>query len=198
MPRPECGSRPSGWWTPPACDEGAVAPDAAEWLTETLRDAVRIRAATEVPSTALVSGGLDSAIVQAIARYPRVYCATFPADGIDCMPLARLAAQGAQVVPVTFDLDEARGALPHIAYHLDTPATWSALALWFLARQMHRDGVRVVLSGEGADEVFGGYSRYRMAWWVWRREMRFFWRRRAMSELRFNSAPNPSARTPVF
>ena len=53
-----------------------------------------------------------------------------------------------------------------MAYCLDTPATWTAVAQWFLMRRAAANGVRVVLSGEGADEVFLGYARYRLLWHV--------------------------------
>lgn len=151
------------WWKlPEEVDEGMSWPAAVEQTQALVESAVRLRVPDEVPGTVLVSGGLDSALVQAVARAPRVYCCTFPADGIDCLPLATLAARGAEVVPVTFGLAEAQEALPQIAWHLDTPATWSAVAEWFLAARMRQDGYKVVLSGEGADELFGGYARYRI------------------------------------
>jgi asparagine synthase (glutamine-hydrolysing) len=79
--------------------------------------------------------------------------------------MAKLASQGAEVVPVTFDLGMAEQAFDQIAYHLDTPATWTALCQWFLAKEIKTHGYKVVLSGEGADELFAGYSRYRILWW---------------------------------
>lgn len=155
------------WWRLPTAPPQLSDPDEArERLTQTLTDAIRVRLAPDAASAVLVSGGLDSAIIQAVARMPRVYCCTFPADGIDCMPAAQRAAAGAEVVPVTFGLEAAQRALSHVAYHLDTPGTWSALGHWFLAHAMAEDGMRVVLSGEGADELFAGYSRYRVVWWL--------------------------------
>lgn len=149
------------WWAPPEeVDESISFEEAADLLEEYLVDAIRIRLPNEVGSTILVSGGLDSAISQAVAWRPKVYCCHFGNDGI--LDEAQMAGLGAEVIPVTFDLDLALKALPEIAYHLDTPATWSALAHWFLAKKIHEDGFRVVLSGEGADEIFGGYSKYRL------------------------------------
>lgn len=161
--------RPETWWRLPmtTVDESMTQSYAVDTTHELLIDAIKIRQprdTTTVPWTVLVSGGLDSAIIQAVVQAPRVYCATFPE--IDNLALARLAAPEAEIVPVTFDLQQARDALPQIAYHLDTPATWSSIALWFLARAMRKNGNKVVLSGEGADELFGGYTRYRVLWWL--------------------------------
>ena len=155
------------WWSPPVlppADEPVL--PVGDRLTEAVRDAVQIRVPEEVPFAVLVSGGLDSALIQAVAHAPRVYCLRFPDDGLDPLPLAQQAAVGAEVVPVTFGLRDAERVLDQVAWHLDTPATWTALAYWFLAQRMAADGVRVVLTGDGADELFGGYARYRALWWL--------------------------------
>lgn len=159
--------RPTRWWSPPTeVDEATSLDRAVDEGCAVITDAVKLCAESEVPRTVLVSGGLDSAIVQAIVRAPVVYCCAFPDDGIDCLPDATAAALGAEVVAVTFDRADALEALPEIAYHLDTPTTWTAVGQWFVARRMAAAGVRVVLSGEGADELCGGYARYRALWWV--------------------------------
>jgi asparagine synthase (glutamine-hydrolysing) len=67
---------------------------------------------------------------------------------------------------VTFTKDELLAALPEVAYYLDTPATWTAVCQWFLNKRIAEDGGVVVLSGEGADELFGGYARYRVLHWL--------------------------------
>lgn len=159
--------QPKTWWALPSEVDEDMSWDRAVAETEaTLVDAIMIRASADVQMTALVSGGLDSAIVQAVARFPEVLCCSFPNDAMDWMPDARLAAQGAVVVPVTFGLPEALRDLEQVAYHLDTPATWTALCQWFLAREIKARGYKVVLTGEGSDELFGGYSRYRILWWL--------------------------------
>lgn len=159
--------RRASWWHPPLPAGDGSGPSQKDVPT-LVQHAIATCGYTEGRSAVLVSGGLDSAIIQAVARTPRVYCLTFPADQIDPMDLARAAAPGAEIVPVTFGLREAEAALDKIAWHLDTPATWPALAYWFLAERMAADGVRVVLTGDGADELFGGYSRYRALWWLTR------------------------------
>lgn len=164
LPDPEPLERQ--WWTlSTEVDEDLDVETAAEELLALLRDAVRLRLSDEVPVALLLSGGLDSAVVQAIAQCDRLYCATWPGE-IDNLTPALLASGGRSVVPVSFDLAGLRAALPEVAYHLDTPATWTAVAQWFLAQRIAADGATVVLSGEGADELLGGYSRYRLLWWL--------------------------------
>jgi len=132
-----------------------------------LVDAIRLRAVSEVPIGVQLSGGLDSAIVQAVARSNKLYTVTFPDDGVDNLSLARAASHGiADPAPVTFGLADLEAWLSQVAWHLDTPATWSAVCQWAMNKRMAEDGVVVVLSGEGADELFAGYSRYRLLYWL--------------------------------
>lgn len=158
---------PVRWWQLPAPEPASLTRDeAVEELTVLVQDAVRIRIPEEVPAGLLLSGGLDSAIIQAVARLDHLYTVSFPEEGLDPLPEARAAAQGREPVQVTFDRSAMEAALPDIAWHLDSPATWTAACQWFVAQQAQRDGVRVLLSGEGADELFGGYTRYRFLWWL--------------------------------
>lgn len=154
------------WWELGSeADEAMTYKEAVDALEATLVDAIRIRARAAVKVGVQVSGGLDSAIVQAVAKSEYCYTVTFPEDGVDCLPLARLAA-GCEPVPVTFGLADLERVLPDVAYHLDTPGTWTAVCQWFLDHRMAEDGCVIVLSGEGADELFGGYARYRLLYWM--------------------------------
>ncbi len=153
------------WWRlPDEVDDGMTFKAAVDGTAELLLDAIKLRAAFEVPASVQLSGGLDSAIFQAVVRCPRVYTLTFPFDDWENLTAANMVAAGGEVIPVTFQLEEALAFLPAIAFHLDTPATWSAFGHWFLGRRMRADGARVALMGEGADEMFAGYSRYRALW----------------------------------
>lgn len=159
------------WWKLPILELCEDWGEAVEEVQETLVDAVKIRATCEVPVAVQLSGGLDSAIIQAIVRSERLYTVTFPE--VDNLTLARPAAFGvAEPKAITFDYEDLLKALPKIAYHLDTPATWTAVCQWFMDKQIALDGAVVVLSGEGADELFGGYSRYRFLWWLERMKLR--------------------------
>lgn len=146
------------WWRLPHEDENF------RWTYERAEalviDAIRIRHVSERPVAVQLSGGLDSAIIQAVVDSDRLYCVTFP--DLDNMAAARLAAGEHDVVPVTFTLDDLLAVLPQVAYHLDTPGTWSAVCQWFMNRKIAEDGGVVVMSGEGADELWGGYARYRI------------------------------------
>jgi len=131
-------------------------------LTPLIADAISIRYVSEVPVAIQLSGGLDSAIIQAVVNSDRLYCVDFAREGIDNLSAARLASQGNPVVPVSFTREDMMAALPAISWHLDFPATWSACCQWFMNARIAHDGNIVVLSGEGADELFGGYTRYRV------------------------------------
>lgn len=155
---------PTTWWLlGHEVDEGMTWQHAVDRTEALLVDAIRLRV-PEVPFGVQLSGGLDSAIIQAVVRADRTYTVTFPADGVDNMPLAQQAARGVEPIAITFDLAALQEALPEIAYHLDTPATWTAVCQWFMCRRMAADGCVVALCGEGADELFGGYARYRALW----------------------------------
>lgn len=157
---------PKTWWElGSVVDEGMTWEAAVDETEALVIDAVKIRAVSDVTVGTQVSGGLDSAIVQAVAKTHRAYTVTFPEDGVDNMPIARLAAR-CEPIAVTFDLEDLERVLPDVAYHLDTPATWTAVCQWFLDKKMAEDGCVVALSGEGADELFGGYSRYRFLYWL--------------------------------
>ncbi len=151
------------WWELPygTVDENMTWDDAVEETYSLIVDAVKIRSVSEVVVGAQVSGGLDSAIVQAIAKCDKAYTVTFPDDGVDNLPLARLAA-GREPTPITFGMADLMRVLPEVVYHLDTPATWTSVCQWFMNKKMAEDGCVVALSGEGADELFGGYTRYRI------------------------------------
>jgi len=158
---------PTRWWElQPTPEDNINIDKATEELKELLIDAIHLRCSTEVPLAAQVSGGLDSAIVQAVCQSSNLYCVTFPADGVDNLSGASAAAPGKEIVPVSFTREDLLEELPKIAYHLDTPATWTAVCQWFMSKKIAADGNVVVLCGEGADELFGGYSRYRVLYWL--------------------------------
>lgn len=153
------------WWQLPMVQEdNTTLETAVNEVEATLVDAIKIRYIAERPVAVQLSGGLDSAIVQAVVRSNRLYCVTF--SDVDNLSMAKAAAFSEQVVPVKFSVDDLMAILPTVAYYLDTPATWTAVCQWFLNQRAREDGNIVVLSGEGADELFGGYSRYRILYWV--------------------------------
>jgi len=159
------------WWQLPTgrAQGNGTMKEAAEELEPLLRDAIQIRWPDEVSAAVQLSGGLDSAIIQAVLGAEELYTVSFPRDGVDNLALAKLAQGKGPKTPqeVSFGAKEAKGALPTVAWHLGSPATWTAVAQWFLMEAIAQGGNRVCLSGEGADELFLGYSRYRILWHLW-------------------------------
>ena len=132
-------------------------------LTELIHDAVTLRTNNCAHSHGvLVSGGVDSALVACITRPEVVFTCHYDLGAdFDELDYARLVAkkigrdlQVIEPTPEDFLRTEER-----IAHHLDTPCTWTSFSWWMLMEQMSRQ-VRVVMTGDGADEIFGGYHRY--------------------------------------
>ena len=152
-------------------------------LDAALEESVRLHLRSEVGYGLFLSGGVDSAAL--LAMMARVggsvatYTARFDAEGAadESEHAAALArAVGARQEVVTVTRAEAWKNLPAIVAAMDDPvADYAIIPTWLLARRAAADGLRVVLSGEGGDEIFGGYGRYRRAmrpWWLGGRPMR--------------------------
>ena len=136
-------------------------------IQEALRDSVRAHMVADVPVGAFLSSGIDSTAVVALAREfnPDIQTFTvgFEATGYSEVEAAAAAAGELNVrhAHTMVSDEDVLEALPVIAWHLDDPVADPALVpLFFLAR-MTAEHVTVVLSGEGADELFGGYEIYR-------------------------------------
>lgn len=142
--------------------------DRAEAL-ELIRDAVRIRLRSDVPVGAFLSGGMDSSLVVALmaeasALPVRTYSIGFDERAYDELPYARSIARafGTDHVEEIVRLD-AIELLPELADHYDEPfGDPSAIPTFRVAQLAARD-LKVVLTGDGGDEMFGGYDRYRLA-----------------------------------
>ncbi len=164
--------------TTPALPAGGPVPGDDEALLRrldgVLNDTVAHHLRSDVPYGLFLSGGIDSSVLVALmARLTgqpvHALTAGFPGSGgADETALARRVATAVgaehQVVEVTED--DFWAFAPAVAAALDDPtADAAALPTWMLARAA-KGRMKVVLSGEGADEVFGGYSRYRRAGWL--------------------------------
>ncbi|MGQ0479464.1 MAG: asparagine synthase (glutamine-hydrolyzing) [Pseudonocardia sp.] len=147
---------------------GAPARDALrDRVTDVLRDSVAKHMRADVTVGAFLSGGIDSTAIAALAKEHNpdliTFTTGFERDGFSEVDVAAesAAAIGVQHVIRTVKPDEMMDALPLIVWYLDDPVADPALVpLWFIAREA-RQHVKVVLSGEGADELFGGYTIYR-------------------------------------
>jgi asparagine synthase (glutamine-hydrolysing) len=143
------------------------AADYAEQLRETLTESVRQRLQSDVPLGAFLSGGVDSTIVvglmQKLAREPvRTFSIGFPVPEYDETAYARLAAEALGTVHEEFRVEpDAVAILPKLVWHFDEPfADSSAVPTWYVS-ELTRRHVTVALTGDGGDELFAGYPRYR-------------------------------------
>lgn len=147
-------------------------------LDAVLMDSVRLHQRSDVPFGIFLSGGIDStAVLLMMARVAESPVKAFTIgfesrDVADERPAARAAARaaGAEHVEIVFDEADFWRLLPEIVSSIDDPAgDYAILPSWALARAAHEAGLKVVLTGEGGDELFGGYGRYRSAmrpWWA--------------------------------
>lgn len=136
-------------------------------IKETLRDSVRMHMRSDVPVGAFLSSGIDSTSVVALAREfnPDILTFTvgFDVDGYSEIDIAQESARhlGVTTIPTKINAYDMMEALPRIVWHLDDPvADPSLVPLYYVAKKA-AEHVTVVLSGEGADEFFGGYLIYR-------------------------------------
>ena len=156
----------------------SIAPEAAlARFDAAFEESVALHQRSDVPYGMFLSGGTDSAAVLAMmARLNEspvtAFTAGFDVPGAaDERAAAAGAARAAGARHVTVSVDEAMvwRHLPEIVACMDDPAAdYAIIPTWFLARRA-REEVKVVLSGEGGDEVLGGYGRYRAAmrpWWL--------------------------------
>ena len=160
----------------PALPEGgpaAIGTSAAlDRLDQVLADSVNIHQRSDVPYGMFLSGGIDSSAILAMMarlneRPVQAFTAGFSdADVPDERQHARLvaAAAGAEHTEVEFAEDDFWALLPAIAAAMDDPAAdYAALPTYKLAAEAKKAGLKVVLTGEGGDELFAGYGRYRRA-----------------------------------
>ncbi|MGH3712553.1 MAG: asparagine synthase (glutamine-hydrolyzing) [Micromonosporaceae bacterium] len=136
-------------------------------IQDTLRDSVRMHMRSDVPVGSFLSSGIDSTAVAALAREfnPKILTFTVGYDvpGYSEIDVAQESARWLDVttIPTKIGPQEMMDHLPRIVWHLDDPVADPALVpLYFVARKAS-EHVTVVLSGEGADEFFGGYGIYR-------------------------------------
>jgi len=163
------------YWSPPepADVRASGSPAAAaEELADLLQEAVRCRLMSEVPLGAYLSGGLDSSLVVALmsrasAEPVNAFSVGFEERGFDERPHARLVAErfGANHRELVVGHQSA-DALPAVIRALDEPVADSAAVPTYFMARLTKEHVTVVLTGEGADELFAGYSHYKLLCWA--------------------------------
>jgi len=151
----------------PPFGEGEVGGDVSSRIRSLLEESVKIRQlASDVPVGAFLSGGIDSAAVVAYASkhvdHLKTYTMGFDVPRFDERVEARALAQTFKTEHHEFlaKPDDLLAVIDELVRHYDAPyADSSALPLWLLARETAKD-IKVVLTGDGGDELFGGYRRY--------------------------------------
>lgn len=153
-------------------------------LRKSLEDAVERQLMTDVPYGVLLSGGLDSSIISAVAKkfaakrietgstsdawWPQLHSFAIGLEGSPDLAAARKVAEHIGTVhhEVHFTVQEGLDAIRDVIYHIETYDVTTVRAstpMYLLARVIKSMGVKMVLSGEGADEVFGGYLYFHKA-----------------------------------
>jgi asparagine synthase (glutamine-hydrolysing) len=161
--------RSGTYWAPPDPDQPDLVvseSEALDTLEELLDQSARMALRSDVPVGVLLSGGIDSSLVARSAarsgQLTAAYCLTFGEKSYSEWPKAdRTARQlGVPLVEVRLDAAAAVSDFEKLVDHADDPlADSSALAVWTLTRQVARSH-KVVLSGDGGDELFAGYLTY--------------------------------------
>ena len=153
-------------------------------LKKALEDSVHKQLMCDVPYGVLISGGLDSSVIAAIAAkyskkrvesgdaeeawWPRLHSFAIGLDGSPDLKAAKIVADAIGTVhhECKYTIQEGLDALRDVIYHLETydvTTIRAATPMYLMARKIKSIGIKMVLSGEGADEVFGGYLYFHMA-----------------------------------
>jgi asparagine synthase (glutamine-hydrolysing) len=153
-------------------------------LREALESAVKRQLMTDVPYGVLLSGGLDSSVVSAVAKkyaanrvesdgrqrawWPQLHSFAIGLEGSPDLAAAQKVADYIGTVhhEVHFTIQEGLDAIRDVIYHIETYDVTTVRAstpMYLLARVIRSMGIKMVLSGEGADEIFGGYLYFHKA-----------------------------------
>jgi asparagine synthase (glutamine-hydrolysing) len=164
-------------------DDSKDANERAEELLELLIDAARIRLRADVPVGAYVSGGIDSSVIAAIVRRDTAsrldtFSVTFEEAEFDESGYQREVVErlGTRHSTVAASPSLIGSVFPDLAWHMETPVVRTAPApLLVLAGLVRENGFKVVMTGEGSDEMLGGYDIFKEA------KIRRFWGRNPAS-----------------
>ena len=161
------------YWSVPPIDETLTWTDAAavETVGDAVREAVRAALVADVPVGSYLSGGVDSSLIAAVATKLRggepvhTFAAGFGDPRNDELPWARTVSEHLGTIhhEVHVQPEDFAGLWQTLTWHRDAPMSEPADTAVFKLAQFARRDVKVVLSGEGGDELFGGYPKYRAA-----------------------------------
>ena len=142
-----------------------------EWIEETrrrLEETVKMRLMSDVPLGMFLSGGVDSSAIAALIKKMvsgpvKTFSVGYAEEKYSELGYAAQVAKaiGTDHHEVRVSMEDFFNALPRLIWHEDEPITWpSSVSLHFVSK-LAAEQVKVVLTGEGSDELFGGYERYR-------------------------------------
>ncbi len=158
------------WNYDPAYEAHLSSSDAIDKVRELLEDSVRIRLQSDVPLGAFLSGGIDSSLIVALAqrhldRPIRTFSIGFPDKDYDETGYAAEVARFLGTDHTRFEVaPDGVAIIDKLVWHYDEPfGDSSAVPTWYLS-ELTRGEVTVALSGDGGDELFAGYDRYRALW----------------------------------
>jgi asparagine synthase (glutamine-hydrolysing) len=172
------------WYKPEWADTIPEKKVSLKELRAELEKAIKKQLMSDVPYGVLISGGLDSSVIAAIAAkyrkervesddkeeawWPRLHSFAVGLKDSPDMKYAKKVATHIGTVhhEIFFTIEEGFDAIRDVVYHLetfDTTTIRAATPMYLMARKIKSMGIKMVLSGEGADEVFGGYLYFHMA-----------------------------------
>jgi asparagine synthase (glutamine-hydrolysing) len=174
------------WYEPRWATDGAIPRGEADLdkLRQALEDAVKRQLMSDVPYGLLISGGLDSSVIAAIAAkhaekrvetdetqrawWPRMHSFSVGLPGAPDTKYAKMVAKaiGSEHHEIEFTVQEALDAIPDVIYYLETFDVTTIRAgtpMFLMSRVIKSMGIKMVLSGEGSDEIFGGYLYFHKA-----------------------------------
>ena len=174
------------WYTRDWMEYSAVKdnPASSEDIRQALRSAVRRQMMSDVPYGVLLSGGLDSSVISAVAEkfaegrieddgrtkawWPRLHSFAVGLKGAPDLAKARMVAEHIGTVhhEINYTIQEGLDAIRDVIYFIETYDVTTVRAstpMYLLARVIKSMGIKMVLSGEGADEIFGGYLYFHKA-----------------------------------
>ncbi|WP_270344331.1 asparagine synthase (glutamine-hydrolyzing) [Bacillus mobilis] len=155
------------YWRPYFNSSDTTKEEHIQAIRDVLYDSVKVHMRSDVPVGAFLSGGIDSSIIASIAKEINPNLLTFSVGfehrGFSEIDVAKETAEklGVKNYSVLVTPQEFMNEFPKIMWHMDDPlADPAAVPLYFVAKEA-RKHITVVLSGEGSDELFGGYNIYR-------------------------------------
>ena len=179
-------SQPSRWYTRNWMEYETVKNNSTnlEDLHDALADAVHRQLMSDVPYGVLLSGGLDSSITSALAKlysekriesgdtqgawWPQLHSFAVGLEGSPDLAAAQKVAKHIDSIhhEIKFTIQEGLDAIKDVIYHLETydiTTIRASTPMYLMARAIKAMGIKMVLSGEGADEIFGGYLYFHKA-----------------------------------